>query len=160
MKNLKNYVKNYVKDCINENYLHESVWDIEDNIEDDNEASILDEVKHFLTTHYVMSVSKTFDMRDCKITLDKTINKYIVNCKYDVEVAGDHGHKDVTQLTNGMFEWGKVNGCFDCRDCVNLTSLEGAPKKVGMQFYCTSCPNLHSLDGIGKVKGEIVSDIE
>ena len=85
MKKLKNYIKDYIDENVNQL----AVWDIEDNIEDDNKESILDEVKYFLTTHYVMSVSKTFDMRNCKITLDKTINKYIVNCKYDVEVAGD-----------------------------------------------------------------------
>ena len=38
MKSLKNYVKNcvknYIKDCINESYLAESIWDVEDNIED------------------------------------------------------------------------------------------------------------------------------
>lgn len=153
IKHMKN-LKNYIKECIDENVNQLAVWDIDDNIEDDNKESILDEVKHFLTTHYVMSISKTFDMRNCKITLDKTINKYIVNCKYDVEVAGDHGHKDMTQLTNGMFEWGKVNGCFDCRDCVNLTSLEGAPKEVRW-FQCSACPKLESLKGAPQiVKGD------
>ena len=33
MKSLKNYIKNYV----NENYLNESIWDIDNNIEDNNE---------------------------------------------------------------------------------------------------------------------------
>ena len=40
----------------------------------------------------------------------------------------------------------------------NLTSLKGAPQKVGGNFDCSRNPNLHSLEGIGEVKGNIYKD--
>ena len=45
MKNLKNYIKNYID---------ESVWDIEDNIEDDNKEFILQEIKKFHLLQWIM----------------------------------------------------------------------------------------------------------
>ena len=45
MKNLKNYVKNYISDYIDENVNRLAIWDIEDNVESDNQKLILDEIK-------------------------------------------------------------------------------------------------------------------
>jgi len=53
----------------------------------------------------------------------------------------------------------RVTGNFWCDNNPNLTSLEGAPKKVGRDFLCRNNPRLRSLEGIGEVKGEIYSDL-
>ena len=47
MKSLKDCIKNYINNCTNE-----SIWDIEDNIENDNEEFILNEVKRFIKDNY------------------------------------------------------------------------------------------------------------
>ena len=168
MKNLKNYIKDY----INESYLNESVWDIEDNIEDDNEESILNNIKKFIEDNCI-----NIKLNHCKIVFDKKKDKYIVNCDQHVYLS-----PNTEQLTNGMFEWDVVEGDFDCANCPELESLEGAPKKVGRHFNCSGCPKLtslkgapkvvkwdficshcpklSSLDGIGKVGGNIISDIK
>ena len=51
-----------------------------------------------------------------------------------------------SSLTNGLFQWGTIDGTFCCDMCTNLESLEGAPKKV-MHFSCCSCHRLTSLEG-------------
>ena len=44
---------------------------------------------------------------------------------------------------------------FDCMNCGNLQSLEGAPKEVGGYFDCSYCNNLQSLkDCPGTVNGD------
>ena len=54
-----------------------------------------------------------------------------------------------TDLINGKlpFKFGRVDGYFDCDGCPSLTSLEGAPQKVGRDFYCSHCTSLTSLKG-------------
>ena len=54
-----------------------------------------------------------------------------------------------TDLINGKlpFKFGRVDGYFDCDGCPSLTSLEGAPQKVGGNFYCSECTSLTSLKG-------------
>ena len=68
----------------------------------------------------------------------------------------DCSNNQLTTLKDAPKEvgWG-----FDCSNN-QLTSLQGAPEKVGRDFDCSSNPNLKSLDGIGKVKGEIISDLK
>lgn len=41
----------------------------------------------------------------------------------------------------------KVTGNFECAVCTNITSLKGAPEKVGEGFFCECCNNLISLEG-------------
>ena len=55
---------------------------------------------------------------------------------------------------------GHVGWNFYCSNCAKLESLKGAPKNIGGDFNCTGCPKLSTLDGIGKVTGEIFSDIK
>ena len=43
----------------------------------------------------------------------------------------------------------KLNGNFDCSECGDLKSLEGAPDSVTGNFYCHHCTKLSSLEGIG-----------
>lgn len=66
----------------------------------------------------------------------------------DIEVK----NKNITLLTNGMFEWVKVKS-FSCSSCSSLTSLEGAPEQVGEDFFCTFCHSLSSLEGAPKEVG-------
>ena len=77
------------------------------------------------------------------ITGNLTISKdHVVDCGGGVIV--DNG--SITSLTNGLFRWGKIKSYFDCNGC-NITSLEGAPKKVGGYFDCSYCNNLKTLEG-------------
>lgn len=46
---------------------------------------------------------------------------------------------------------GEIKGNFNCRNYDNLTSLEGAPRKVDGTFYCSGCDNLTSLEGAPEV---------
>ena len=74
----------------------------------------------------------------------------VVNCNGNVEVK----NKKIEKLTDG-FVWGNVNGEFDCRRCLKLESLEGAPKEVNKDFLCALCTHLTSLKGAPKrVDGE------
>ena len=54
---------------------------------------------------------------------------------------------------NGMFQWGKVKGDFDCSYCLSLKTLEGAPKEVGRTFMCNYCRSLETLKGAPKKVG-------
>ena len=61
--------------------------------------------------------------------------KYEVSSKYSVDVK----NLNISSLTNGMFVWNIVDGDFNCGCCKNLTSLDGAPKKVNGHFSCYKC---------------------
>ena len=160
MKSLKNYVKNYIKP-----YINESVWDIEDNIDSDNNELILNDIKKFIGDNY-----EHINIDRCKIVFDEKKNKHVVN--YDQQVILN---SNSDTLTNGMFKWGTVRGFFDCTGSIletlegapeyieynfncsgsgKLKSLEGAPKYVGGEFRCTDCPKLESLKGAPKKVGK------
>lgn len=65
---------------------------------------------------------------DKNISISSKPNKdglYVVNVKNGV-VFNDNA----TELTNGMFIWGKVAGGFDFSNCENISSLEGFPSKI------------------------------
>ena len=49
-------------------------------------------------------------------------NKVDVLC--DIEVS----NKAITSLSNNLFTFNIIAGSFSCRKCMNLKSLEGAPK--------------------------------
>ena len=134
MKSLKNYVKNYIKD-----YINESVWDIEDNVEDDNKEFVLNDIKKFIEDAYNIDPQK-----HCDIIFNEEKNKYVVNSRTNLTL-----NLITDTLTNGMFEWGTVKGWFDCSYCP-ITSLEGAPEYVSGTFACRSCKKLKSLKGAPK----------
>ena len=138
MKNLKDYIKNYIK----ENYLDESAWDIEDNIDDDNKELVLNEIKKFIEDNY-----GGINIDRCEFVFDEKKDKYIIS--YNRRAILKHNS---TQLTNDLFEWGVVKDDFDCSQCP-ITSLEGAPKEVGGSFVCYECPKLTSLLGAPKKVG-------
>ena len=94
---------------------------------------LLLKIKDYINNNYNISGNFTFE----------NINEiYVVNCDGDVEVK----NKKIIKLTDG-FIWCEVKGDFDCSECNNLESLEGAPKKVGEDFDCSDCSNLESLEG-------------
>ena len=62
-------------------------------------------------------------------------------------------------LINGKFPFpfGIVSGHFNCSECEELISLEGAPKEIGGNFKFYLCPNLTSLVGAPKEVGKSFS---
>ena len=94
-------------------------------------------------------INDNYDIKGI-LTYENVNGIYVVNCNGNVEVK----NKKIEKLTDG-FVWGNVNGEFDCRRCLNLTSLEGAPKEVNKDFLCALCTHLTSLKGAPKrVDGE------
>ena len=111
-------------------YIIEGILDIEDNIENLTAESL---IKDFIRDNYNTIA---------EIQIKKNGDKYIVSTKGFVEVS----NKNITELTNGLFEWGEVERFF-CYDCTSLKDLKGAPKKVGEYFNCSNCASLESLEG-------------
>ena len=122
MKNLKEYIK-------------ESILDDWEDI--DFKKDIKSEIKQFLKDNYYGRFSMTL-----------VEGKYIVNSKASVDIK----NINITSLSNGMFEFGKVRG-FNCSYCNFLTSLEGAPKEVGEDFSCAFCNSLKTLEGAPEIVG-------
>ena len=117
-------------------YISESLFDIDDNI-DNIDESIKDQIKKFLKDN--------FDGASlCKIS-----NKPNDDGKYEVSSSKNikAKNKKITSLTNGLFIWTTVGGEFNCEYCKSLKSLEGAPKEVGGNFVCDYCDSLISLEG-------------
>jgi hypothetical protein len=84
-------------------------------------------------------------------TIKETNNKFVVDVKGRVVVK----NKDITSLTNGIFEFGSAGSDFYCSWCAKLTTLEGAPQKVGGNFCCNDCKSLKSLEGAPKEVGGV-----
>ena len=117
-------------------FLTEGILDIEDNIENLSVESL---IKDFIRENY--DVGKIPQIK-------KKADKYIVSTNGYVLVK----NKNITTLTNGLFEWGEVNS-FYCSNCTLLKDLTGAPKKVGTNFNCNECTSLESLEGAPKEVG-------
>ena len=77
------------------------------------------------------------------------IRNYTINDDFTVDVNGevDLYRKNLTEFPD-YIQFGVVKGGFDCRNNT-LTSLKGAPKKVGGVFDC-SYNKLTSLEGVPK----------
>ena len=127
-----------LKEYLNEHSLTEGILDVEDNLDKDY---IKIQIEDFIKENYKITGK-------LKINLIKDI--YIVDCNKRVEVK----NRDIESLTNGFFEWGEVNGFFDCSNCRSLIYLEGAPKEVGGSFDCSHCDKLQSLEGSPEKVGE------
>ena len=113
-------------------HIKESIFDdVEDMVNND---AIL--IEQFLKDNY-------------KITGSYIIKGGVVDVKGDVTVK----NKNIESLTNGLFRFGTVQGCFYCVRCTKLTSIEGAPEKVGKNFNCHDCYNLTILKGAPKEVG-------
>ena len=116
------------------------------------DEGLLDRVKNKEVDHKVLI--EEFLKENYKIygayTIKETNNKFVVDVKGRVVVK----NKDITSLTNGIFEFGSAGSDFYCSWCVKLTTLEGAPQKVGGNFGCNDCKSLKSLEGAPKEVGE------
>ena len=71
----------------------------------------------------------------------------------DIKSGVNVKNKNITSLTNELFKFGTVSEHFYCGYCKSLTSLEGAPQKVGNSFDCSNCESLTSLEGAPKEVG-------
>ena len=130
MKNLKNYII-------------ESVFDIDNNI-DNIDESIKDQIRQFLNDNF-KNASK------CKISeKPNKYGKFEVSSNGDIEVK----NQQITSLTNGSFIWTNINGNFSCDFCDSLKYLEGATKEVSKNFCCDFCKSLKSLEGAPEKVGE------
>ena len=130
------------------NYIIESIFDIEDNI-DNVDESIREEIKHFLKDNF--KTNSTYQ-------ISKKPNK---DGKFEVSSNGyiEVKNEDITSLTNRLFIWTNIKGNFICSDCASLISLKGAPKEVGGIFDCGYCDSLTSLKGSPeKVGGDFDCD--
>ena len=110
------------------------IFDDEDKQIDSIDKNIRASIRDFIKANYkgVFKVSET-------INAD---GKYEVSSVYGVVVT----NKEIESLTNGLFVWTEARS-FDCSDCYLLTSLEGAPEKVGEKFTCFRCRSLKTLEG-------------
>jgi hypothetical protein len=73
--------------------------------------------------------------------------KYQVSSNYSVDVS----NLNMSSLTNGMFVWNTIRGDFNCGCCKNLTSLDGAPKKVNGYFSCYNCGKEFTKDDVQQI---------
>ena len=127
--------------------------------------SLLDDEDIFYRTNSDKKVIEGWIRDNYRIRDKLTISDdLIVDCSGSVDVR----YKNITSLTNGLFRWGNVGGnftCgytqitslkgapgkvgknFDCSGCNNLKTLEGAPEEVGMHFWCNACDGLETLEG-------------
>ena len=89
-------------------------------------------------------INHNFNESDFSISED---GKY-VNCNTDLCLYDSH-------LIGGKFPFpfGEINGFFNCAECSDLISLEGAPQKVKTGFNCSQCYSLTSLVGAPKEVG-------
>ena len=122
------YTYKYMKTL--KEYINESLLD--DDILDDEIALI----EAFLEENY-----KGY------FVIKKSGNKYIVDSKKDIDVK----NKNITSLTNGLFEFGKVSGYFDCSYNDSLKDLKGAPREVSGDFYCSTCGTQFTEEDVRKV---------
>ena len=123
-------------------YIIEGILDIEDNIEN---LSIESLIEDFIKENYEIKGN---------LQIKKKGNKYIVSTKGSVEVE----NKNITSLTNGLFEWGAVEEYFSCYGCTSLKDLTGAPEKVGKDFYYKRCRKKFTEEDVRDVcdvKGQI-----
>ena len=113
--------------------LYESILDVEGVLNNNDDLKSV--VQKFLTKNYKFDGVYT-------IKYDKKTKKHIVNTRKNIFVK----NTDITSLTNGLFAFGKCKG-FNCSECKNLTSLEGAPQDCET-FICNNCKKLESLEGV------------
>ena len=112
--------------------------------------SLLDDEDIYLDPKNDKKVVEEWIKNNYKIDGNLTISDdFVVDCTRNVTVK----NKSITSLTNGLFSWGEVDGFFECSNCKNLKSLEGAPEKIGEYFYCGYCDKLTSLEGAPKIVG-------
>ena len=91
-------------------------------------------------------LKSNFKNSNYTITEDPETGRMVVSGSFKC-----YGSEIKSLNNNGAFDWGEVTN-FNCIDCEFLTSLEGAPKKVGGDFKVWA-PSLTSLEGAPKEVG-------
>lgn len=131
MKQLKEYIKEGLFDDIDKQ-------EGKNNLAAQNKQ-LKKEIVDWISDYYLESYNKKLKKRS--LTVDMSTIPPTVDYK------GDLNAKKISTLNNhGMFQWGEVEGDFNCGGNRHLTSLEGCPKKVGGYFYCDQNVNLTSLE--------------
>ena len=106
---------------------------------------LLDRVKNKDVDHKILV--EEFLKENYKIhgsyTIKETKEGFVVDVRGEVKVK----NRDITSLTNGLFEFGEVSRDFDCASCKSLKTLKGAPKIVWWNFNCSGCRLLKTLEG-------------
>lgn len=158
--------KDYEKpDIIIDNFLNE-------NLNNKIKDLIRYNITEFKKIQYIPSIFNT-SINNISNIIKKEIKKFIEDnyqCYYGFTISDEHNknglyevscdggvvvkNKIITSLTNNLFEWTEIKGYFSCAYCINLKTLEGAPKKVNGGFYCNRCDNLKSLEGAPKFVGK------
>ena len=145
MKQLKEYIK-------------EGLFDDVDKLEGKNSFAsntkqLKKEIVDWISNNYYSSHTRknNYKLKKRAIEVDTSTTPPTVNCKVDL-----YTNKLISLNNNGMFQWGKVDGCFDCQNCYDLKSIEGAPKEVDM-FTCNDCSSLKSLKGAPEKIGDYFS---
>lgn len=129
MKDLKEYIK-------------EGLFDDVDKLEGkkglaNNIKVLKNEIINWIINNTAERVYKN------KLSVDMTTIPPTVDYNGTIEF-----NTNITSLNNdGMFQWGEVEGKFYCCYCDSLKTLEGGPKKVGMDFRCSYCNLLTTLKG-------------
>ena len=106
---------------------------------------LLDRVKNKEVSHEILIeefLKENYDIRG-SYTIKETKDGFVVDVKGEVKVK----NRDITSLTNGLFEFGEVSRDFDCASCKSLKTLKGAPKIVWWNFNCSGCRLLKTLEG-------------
>ena len=124
-------------------FLIEGILDIENNIENLTEKALIEDF-----------IKENYEIKHGNLQFEKERDKYIVSTKGSVEVE----NKNITSLTNGLFEWGAVEEYFSCYGCASLKDLTGVPEKVGKDFYYKRCRKKFTEEDVRDVcdvKGQI-----
>ena len=118
---------------------------------------LLDRVKNKEVNHKAIIdefLKENYDIQG-SYTIKETKDGFIVDVKGNADVK----NRNIVSLTNGLFEFGIVDGGFTCQGCKSLRTLEGAPKEVRGWFDCIECKSLRTLEGAPeKVSGTFYCD--
>ena len=123
----------HLKDIVVESFFDDELVDDSKHLE----KTVKEEIKRFLKENYKGGSR-------CRISRKPNEDgKYVVDCKGVLYVS----NLSMERLTTDTFIFGEISDSFNISRTRNLTSLEGAPKKVGGSFYCNDCTSLTSLEG-------------
>lgn len=134
MKSVKECINEFYKDLADPMGFNEFGPSALHNLFSKSERDQIKSIKKFIQKNYeFIGKSKNhFSIGPEKDSDDK----FVVNVYDNISVSKKF---DQTALTNGYFVFGKVEGDFDCSNCKDLKTLEGAPKEVEGDFNCSNC---------------------
>ena len=132
--------------------LNFNIWDFEDyndTIEEEELLRVVPDLYSLINRAYVNWENKNRENFFSNLKLNPFTNRY----DYDGDLSNKKLKNFLAEDGNGFtINFGEVTGLFDCSE-LELTSLKGAPQKVGGFFNCTS-NQLTSLEGAPQEVGE------